>query len=303
MQRNLIKKLFCEATSLQIKKEASSFPQTLKYLNPNIKSLNENQIRDIENSGASYVLPQEAVSYIVDSGINQEFNFNKNQYKRNSFIQKYVKNLNLHFEYDELIRDFFQSIAREDYHYLNLVCEAYLAQHVNAKITDLRKKGFLLQLDSLSNKHDLEILDWQMFKNYRINRFKNYEVKGNRIVKSYFNNKFVLTNIEGEDTSIFDNYRPFILRTLVKVSTPMKLSVYNQNYTLKLYGKDKDESVDYLFQFETELSYSDLIAFSFNPNRNSKLRQSRITDVNKVLDGNDFYNEDIEKKVRETSQI
>ena len=35
----------------------------------------------------------------------------------------------------------------------------------------------------------------------------------------------------------------------------MKLVVMNQNYSQKIYGKDKDAEEEYLVKFETELSY------------------------------------------------
>jgi hypothetical protein len=76
----------------------------------------------------------------------------------------------------------------------------------------------------------------------------------------------------------------------------MKLSIFNQNLSLKLYGKPSDESVSYLFNIETELGLRDIVGFLPNPNRTSKLRQSRITDINKVLNGNPFINDEIKSK-------
>lgn len=293
-----LRKLFCE-TSLQVKKASSGLPQTFTHVNPNLATLSERDIKEIEKTGASYVFPEQMTPHLIDSGISHEFISESKETKitgqKSGLFYTYLKNSTLLFEYNEIIRDFFQSIARDDFHYLNLVCEAYLAQHITNQLEVIRKKGFFIELESIRNKQDIELVDWKFYKNLRINRFKNYEKGGDIVLKNY-TNKFTVAKIGKEDTSYFENNKPFILATTLKVTTPMKLSIFNQNLSLKLYGKPENDNVSYLFNMETELGFRDLIGFLPNPNRTSKLRQSRITDINKVLGGNPFKNEEIKKK-------
>lgn len=296
----LIRKAFCDKTAL-VKNIPKSLPQNLEHLNPNTKNLTEFEIKDIEKTGASFILPNEECNYLKTSGIIQDFftndidNFRKS--KPHGIFYKYIGLLNLFFEYNEVFRDFFQSIARDDFNYLNLVCEAYLANHINSQLGKLRRKGFYIELESLRNKQSFEVVDWKLYKNLRINRYKNYE-KGGEIKLHDYGKLLSVATFGSNDISIFDNNKPFILASTMKVTSPMKLSIYNQNLSLKLYGKEEKENVHYLVRFETEMSLGELLSIHPNPNKYSKLRQTKIADINNVLNGNSFINDEIRSQLK-----
>jgi len=293
-------KTFCEQTSLQVKKE-QLIPKSFQLLNPNITKLTENELQEIQRVGADVVIPNEVLSTFKSSGLfHEEHDLFKNR-EESSLLKSYIDRQNLLFDYSEIFRDFMQSIARNDFNYLNLVAEANLANTLQQTLDRIRKKGFYIELESLRNKHQHTPLEATWFKNLRINRYKNLEtlenlddLKINKLFSGVYN-----AHVKGRDTSIFENNKPFIFSCLVKVTTPMKLSVYNQNLSLKLYGKEKNEDVSYYVKFETEMSYTETLSVIRNPNKQKRTRQTRIADINNILNGNPFKSQELFSIIQE----
>ena len=292
----VFRKMFCESNTLQVK-QANTI-KNLQIINPNISKLSPIEIKEIENTGASFVLPVSVEQNLVESGITQQFLTSKNMpnSSNTSFMFKYIQKMNLLFDYSEVFRDFFQSIAKDDFNYLNLVAEPFFANHIESQLKKIRHQGFHLELENLRTTFDFAIVDFKLYKNFRINRYKNFEKGDFHEVKSYCNGKFELAKWK-EDSSFFDNTKPFILATTMKVTSPMKLSIFNQNLSLKLYGKETNQNVDYLVRFETELSLRELFWVLPNPNKGYRTRQTKITDFNEILSGNSFLNEQINKEI------
>lgn len=293
--KKIIKKYFCEQQkALALKKERAFVPSSIEKANPYIKRISDDEIIEIKNSGADLVASPEVINDYSLSGIDQ---FNEYVMKfsssNTSTAYKYIKQQSLFNEYNEVFRDFFQSIARDDFNYLNLVCEPYFANTINKSLDKIRKKGYFLELEDLRIQQNYEIVGWEVYKNLRINRYKNYELTSKPEITSYFNNKLNIAKFPKVDISIFDNNKPFIFAVTMKVKTPMKLSLFNQNLSLKLHGKEKKEEVSYLVRFETEFSFIDFLKIASNPNKEKRTRSTRITDFNYLMKGNPFINDEI----------
>lgn len=297
LRKNLIKRFFSEQTQVQIKKERL-IPSNLEAINPYISRLTEKEINEIKQVGADIIIPREHLIQFQNSGLFHEENESFKNASKNLLLDNYLSRMNLYFDYQEVFRDFIQSIARNDLNFLNLVAEAYLSNYLISTLGKLKKIGYFIELESLRNKQEITPLSSEMFKNLRINRYKNLEnlskLEDLKINKGTLVN---VANVEGTDSSIFDNNKPFILSTLVKVKTPMKLSIYNQNLSLKLYGKEVNEEVTYLVKYETELSHTEMFSIIYNPNKRKRTRQTRIVDINNILEGNPFKNPKIFEEV------
>ena len=144
----------------------------------------------------------------------------------------YLRNMNLLNDYSDIFREFFQSVARDDFNYLNLTCEPFLCQTFDAKLKPLKLKGYKVELENIKINQSFELQDWRLYKNLRINRFKNFLQSDQMSFKSY--GKLDIFKFGSKDITIFDNNKPFILSTLMKVTTPIKLNVYNENLPFKL---------------------------------------------------------------------
>lgn len=293
MIKKTFKKLFSES-NLPIKSTLNSdFLSSSILKNPNISKLSENEIKSIEKIGGSFVLPNEYVQILTESGLSQD-NLNTNELVQNKkgLMYYYLRNMNLLNDYSDIFREFFQSVARDDFNYLNLTCEPFFCQTFEAKIKPLRLKGYKIELEKLKINQTFELQDWRLYKNLRINRFKNFLQSDEMSFNSYL--KLDVFKFGSKDITIFDNNKPFILSTLMKVTTPMKLNIYNENLSLKLYGNDSNTNVSYMVKFETELSFSELFnGLVKNVNRGERKRQTRITDFNNILKGNPFNNPEI----------
>lgn len=241
----------------------------------------EQFLQEAAKTGSDLKLPQEMIKPIYESGILRGADFESPVGKKNWYLT-YLKNMGLEREYSNIFRDFMQTIARQDNNYLDLVCEPRLADFMNSNLDIIRKKGYLIELENLKIKHDFEVIDWKLYKNLRVRREDN-----KKFVFENYGKKFSIAKYS-EDSSFFDNIRPFVLSSTLKIRTPMKLVVYNQNFSAKIFGKGKDEVMEYSVKFETELGLSDLFWILPVQNKPSRERQTRIVDINDILKGNNF---------------
>lgn len=341
MIKHNIKKLFCNSSSIKtnlvslndINKEASEIEKKERY--------------ELERTGSDLSIPNNLIKTISKSAVFKNANidylkdsdFLTKAYKNSSnskIFLKYLNKLNLIKEYSGIFREFFQSLAKNDENYLDLVAEPRLVDFINKNLNDLRKKGYIIELESLKIENSIcEVLDWKIYKNLRIRREdnptslneyksnmeiynqnlnsnKNAEISNRGYIEyskkavykkdnqensdvpaamkfdKYFRNKLIIGRYINEDKSVFDNNKPIILSSVVKIKTPMKLVIYNQNFSKKIFGKSDEEEMEYIVKFETELSYSQLFSVFSTANKISKTRQSRIVDFNNVLNGNPF---------------
>lgn len=255
---------------------------SVSQLNKELDDVRNKISSEAQKVGADLVLPSDVNSKVCRSGVifNTFHDFPKTT---GGWYLNYLKNMGLIRDYESVFRDFLQSIARKDDNYLDLVSESRLADHIIEQLNHIRKAGYIIDLENLKIKQEYEVADWSVYKNLRIRREEN---PSNFRFEKY--GKLSIARVDGEDKSIYDNIRPFILSSLMKVKTPMKLSIFNQNFSAKLYGKGINESLEYLVKFETELNYSDFLWILPTVNKPSRARRTRITDINNVLEGNDF---------------
>lgn len=260
----------------------SSTVISVSQLNKEVDEIKNKIALEAKKVGADLALPSDINLKVSRSGVifNTYHDFPKSN---GGWYLTYLKNMGLIRDYESVFRDFLQSIARKDNNYLDLVCESRLADHINQQLSQIRKAGYIIDLENLKIKHDYEVIDWSVYKNLRIRREENPQS-----IRFEKYGKLSVAKFDGEDQSIFDNDKPFILSSLMKVKTPMKLSIFNQNFSAKLYGKGTNESLEYLVRFETELNYGDFLWVLPTVNKPTRARQTRIADINNVLEGNDF---------------
>lgn len=196
----------------------------------------------------------------------------------------YLRNMQLLYEFDLVFRDYLQCIARFDYAGLRLFSESRLRDYLVKNLMAIQKGGYILEIDSLKIKQQYELLDLVFYKNLHVDRYLNLNKD---IQMSRFGPLHVAKH--SADSSIFDNPRPFILAATMKVTTPMKIALYNQNHSRKIYGGETKERIDYVVRFEAEMDLSDLLWVLPTQNKPGRTRQIRITDFNNVLRGNPFF--------------
>jgi hypothetical protein len=84
------------------------------------------------------------------------------------------------------------------------------------------------------------------------------------------------------------NHRPYLVSVTCLVESPMKMFVYNQNYSSVLFGSQDDESVKNIVRFEANLRWFDFYNLT-SVNNKASLGDWRITDFNNVLNENPFF--------------
>lgn len=88
-----------------------------------------------------------------------------------------------------------------------------------------------------------------------------------------------------------DTHRPFLVSLTCVVDSPMKLFVYNQNYTSVLFGSKDEERVKNVVRFEANLRWFDFM--NMLPVNNKKsIANWKITDFNNILNENPLFDEE-----------
>lgn len=281
-----IKKSFCQIITQQ-----QSILSNLKPIDNSIVDYNEEKlVEEAKRTGSDLILPEEVKVEIKKSGVITEESQNVPSYK-GSYIT-YLKNMGLIREYQEVFREFFQAIARQDENYMDLVCESKLGDYIINRLDQLRKKGYIIEIDNLKINYEFELVDWKVYKNLHVRREDNnipFEF-------DHYGKKLSIARYINQDKSWFDNETPFILSSTLKIKTPFKLVVYNQNFSKKIYGKEKEDVIEYIVKFETMLGYTDFLWILPTVNKPSRLRKTRIVDFNNVLNGN-VFEENIKSRI------
>ena len=208
----------------------------------------------------------------------------------NGFKLGYLKNMNLLDEYNTIFREFLQSCALYEEKGLNLTCENRFNDCVKDNLNSIKKLGYQLEIDSLSTQFNYSVLRLELYKNLSINRYEN-----DNFTKYTFSNflspiaPLIIARKEGEDISFAKYPKPFILAATMRIRTPMKICILNQNMSRKIYGEKENEVIDYVVRFETQLSYSDFSWILPTPNKPSRLRSTKITDFNNLMRGNPYF--------------
>jgi hypothetical protein len=161
---------------------------------------------------------------------------------------------------------------------------------VQANLNSIKSLGYQLEIDTLTTRQEYSVLRLEVYKNLKINRYEN---------KSHNNYTFskiksplgdiAVAHPKNEDVSFAKDQKPFILATTMRVKSPMKIAIYNQNMSKKVYGDIEDQTIDYVVRFETQMTYSDFTWILPNPNKPSRLRLTKITDFNNMLRGNPYF--------------
>lgn len=255
------------------------------------------EIQIAQKLGSDLYLNQEKLSVIENSG----FYFNELDSKINfagkgqtGWRLKYLKNMGLLEEYDNIFREFLQNCARLDGNGINLICEPRLAELIKSKLLELKKFSFNLDVNDIKIRQNYKLLRMEILKNINIDRSLN----DNFANKSFSRSNMLLGNMtvanqSGEDYSFAQNQKPFILACTMLVQSPMRLSIFNQNLSKEFKFRD-EEVLDYVVRFETEMTYSDFTWVMPTQNKPSRMKFTKITDFNNVLRGNPYFLEKLD---------
>jgi hypothetical protein len=202
----------------------------------------------------------------------------------------YLRNMNLLIEYDTIFREFLQSCARYDNNGLKLTCEPRFNTLMLNSLNGIRQQGYQLEIENLRTKFDYGLLRLEMYKHLNVDRtlnkhFNDYDLS----TYSTPLGKMIIAREKNEDISLPKNLKPFILATTMLIRTPMKIAIFNQNMTRKIYGEPENETIDYVVRFETQMNYSDFTWILPGPNKPSRLRATKITDFNNLARGNPYF--------------
>ena len=242
--------------------------------------------------GSDLFLNQEKLQVIENSG----FYFNELDNKINfegkgisGWRLKYLKNMGLLNEYDDIFREFLQNCARLDNFGIDLNCEPRLAHMIKIKLQELKRFSFNLDVNTIKIRQNYKLLRIEILKNINIDRSFNGEFS-----KFNFGNynmglsNMVVAHERGEDHSLAQNQKPFILACTMLIQSPMRLAIFNQNLSKEFKYRD-EEVLDYVVRFETEMNYSDFTWILPTQNKPSRIKFTKITDFNNVLRGNPYF--------------
>jgi len=242
--------------------------------------------------GIDLYLNQEKLQVIENSGFYFNELDNKINFARkgtNNWRFKYLKNMGLIEEYDDIFREFLQNCARIDTYGLDLTCEPRLAEMIKIKLYELKKFSFNLEVNTIKIRQNHKLLRMEILKNVNIDRSQNEDFSN----LSFSNvniglGNMIVANKKGEDYSFAQNKKPFILACTMLIQSPMRLAIFNQNLSKEFKFRD-EEVLDYVVRFETEMSYSDFTWILPTQNKPSRMKFTKITDFNNVLRGNPYF--------------
>lgn len=274
--------------------QEKELPKTLDELILKNSSLTPEEIATSQRLGVDLFLNQEKLSVIENSGfyfnsLDNKLNLNVNA--EEGWRLKYLKNMNLLNEYDDLFREFIQNCARLDTNGIELCAEPRFGDFMVDKLIELKRFGFNLEINTIKIRQNHKILRMEIYKNLSIDRKLNGEYSNYKFSKVPMGIAPMIVAKElGKDYSIALNKKPFILATTMLVQSPIKLCVWNQNHSKEFKLKEQD-IYDYVVRFETQMTYSDFGWILPTQNKPSRLRDTKITDFNNVLRGNPYFGE------------
>jgi len=293
------------STEVTPKKDESVSVKTpeeyIKDLSKEISNLPKDVVSEALKTGAELYLTPEKLKKIEKAGFNFRDNnpsFDITMLDMNAskgWVYQYLKNMLLLNDYDNIFRSFLQAIAQDRKDGMELVTEPRLCDYIYSNVRELRIKGYNLEFQDLKIIQDYSVLRVEIYKNLHVDRYKNKDLSSYSFSDVYtpLGNCRVATLL-GEDISYFHNDRPYILATTMRVKTPMKLQVFNQNLSKKLHGGENGEVQDYVVRFESQLNLNDFAWILPTQNKPKRLRQTKIADFNNVLRGNPYFVEKID---------
>jgi len=290
---NILPKRFSEVVPTTNNQQEINIPKSFDELIYKNSSLTAEEIANSQKLGVDLFLNQQKLSVIENSGYYFN-NLDKLNLKINSeegWRLNYLKNMGLLNEYDDIFREFLQNSARLDENGLNLFVEPRLAEFMKLKLLELKNFGFNLEVNTIKIRQNYRILRMEIYKNLFIDRNLNGDYSKYSFSKVPTGlASMIIAKIQGEDYSIVQNKKPFILATTMLVQSPMKMSVWNQNQSKEFKLKDQ-EIYEYVVRFETQMNYSDFGWILPTQNKPSRIKDTKITDFNNILRGNPYFAE------------
>ncbi len=293
---NIIFKKFSEVIPKEQEQQLdiNKVPKSLDDLIYKNSSLSPEEIDKSKRQGIDLFLNQQKLSIIENSG----FYFNNNKSKLNLGVNaesgwrlRYLKNMGLLYEYDDIFREFLQNCAKVDSLGIDLYTEPRLSNLIQFKLKEMKGFGFNLEIDDIKIRQNHQILRIEIYKNLSIDRRVNGEFS-----KQIFNKvptglaPLVIAKEMGKDNSLALNKKPFILATTMLIRSPMRLNIWNQNHS-KEFKLNEQDLQEYVVRFETQMTYSDFGWILPTQNKPSRLKNTKITDFNNVLRGNPYFKE------------
>lgn len=290
---NLLSKLHTYKFTEVIPSKEKTVPTNIEELLLQKTNFSNEEIMLSQKLGVDLYLNQQKLSAIENSGFYfidplRKLNFEENGVA--GWRLKYLNNMRLLEEYDNIFREFLQNCARFDTAGLDLQCEPRFSNWIKFKLSELKRFSFNLEVNTIKIRQNYKILRMEIYKNLNINRNSN-----DSDISNFTFSKFstplaplIVAKESNKDNSLAENPKPFILATTMLVQSPMRMAVWNQNLS-KEFKVNENKTQDYVVRFETQMNYSDFFWILPTQNKPSRTAFTKITDFNNTLRGNPYF--------------
>jgi hypothetical protein len=294
--KKIFQRCYSSETKVPALREEQGTKSSLEILNEitqNNLQLTKEEFELSQRLGADLFLTKEKKKDIIKAGFyfaDNNKRIDLDHIAESGWKLKYLKNMLLLQDYDNLFREFLQICCTQSAAGFKLTCESRFLDYITSHVDKIRKDGFVLDIEKLTVKQDYKLLRVEIYKNLKINRYENkplHNYSFSTIPTPL--GKAVVAKEEGKDISFVEDPRPFILATTMLIKTPMKIAILNQNMKKKLHGLPENQITEYVVRFETQLKYSDFTWVLPTQNKPDRLRLTKISDFNNVLRGNPFF--------------
>lgn len=205
----------------------------------------------------------------------------------------FVRNSGAFVEFNNLFREFHQFCALHDKKGVRKICEGKLAQAVNESLDRIHFHGLDVEMANLTvTQPSIQILKVEIIHGLKLERSANG-------VKSDW--KMTKTSLMGAPEQVYTpvndkrdlidcldaEHKPYLVAVTAIIESPMKLFVYNQNYSKILLGNNNEERAKNVVRFEANLRWSEF--FDILPTINKPPRFWKITDYNNLMNENPHF--------------
>lgn len=210
-----------------------------------------------------------------------------------SYWARFVRNSGAENDINNLYREFHQFVALPDADGINKICEAKLAEKINASVKRIHFTGLDLEMANLTvHQPSIKVLKCELTHGLTVDRMSNGTKEDWNVKESTLMGAPLTYYIPQNDTrSVFDNFdqgkKPYTIAVTAVVESPMKLFVQNQNYSKILFGTNDKEHVKNIVRFEANVYWTDLLKVL--PVNNKPSLKWRITDWNNLMNENVWF--------------
>lgn len=210
-----------------------------------------------------------------------------------SYWSTFVRNSGAPVEFNNLFREFHQFCALHDKQGIKKICEGKLAQAVNESLDRIHFHGLDVEMANLTvTQPAMEVLKVEVTHGLKLERSANGVKSDWNMTKSSLmgapQQVYTPVNDTRDMIDCLDaEHKPYLVAVTMLIESPMKLFVYNQNYSKILLGNDNQEMAKNVVRFEANLRWSEL--FDILPTINKPPRFWKITDYNNLMNENPHF--------------